>query len=249
MVHGQLILERERAGRLVHLGVRFFLSAALTAGQTAGGAAPFALGWMAAAGPGLEGGAALAGAFAGAALFLPFAGALPFLAAAVLILAASTALGGTWIPSRPRPMALTAVGLFVTVEGIYILQSLSPLDRLADCLAASVLLGASAWLFFPLLRGGAGREIVDGLLFLAGALVTAVEELEILGFSPARALLCFLAVLAAYDRGPAGGAAFGLGLGLTAELCGSRLPLTAALGLAGLAASAKAVFDTEDPKQ
>ena len=49
MAHGQLILERERAGRLVHLGVRFFLSAALTAGQTAGGAAPFALGWVTAA--------------------------------------------------------------------------------------------------------------------------------------------------------------------------------------------------------
>ena len=189
---------------------------------------------VAAAGPGMEGGAALAGAFAGAALFLPFAKALPFLAVAVLILAASTALGGTWIPSRPRPLALTAAGLYVTVEGIYILQSLSPLERLADCLAAVVLLGASTWLFFPLLRGGEGREIVDGLIFLAGALVTAVEGLEILGFSPARALLCFLAALAAYDRGPAAGAAFGLGLGLTAELCGSRLPLTAALGLAGL---------------
>lgn len=239
MAYGQLTLERERTGRLIHLGIRFFLAAALVAGQTAGGSAPFALGWVAAAGPGLEGGAALAGAFAGAALFLPFAKALPFLAAAVLILAASTALGGTWIPSRPRPMALAAVGLYITVEGIYILQALSPLDRLADCLAASALLGASAWLFFPLLRGGEGREIVDGLLFLAGALVTAVEDLELLGFSPARALLCFLAVLAAYDRGPAGGAAFGLGLGLTAELCGSRLPLTAALGLAGLAAGSR----------
>lgn len=239
MAYGELTLERERTGRLMQLGVRFFLSAALTAGQTAGGSAPFALGWIAAAGPGLEGCVALAGALAGAALFLPFAGALPFLAVAVLIFAASTALGGTWIPSRPRPMALTAVGLFVTVEVIYILQSLSPLDRLADCLAASALLGASAWLFFPLLRGGEGREIVDGLLLLAGALVTAVEDLEILGFSPARALLCFLALLAAYDRGPAGGAAFGLGLGLTAELCGSRLPLTAALGLAGLAAGSR----------
>lgn len=239
MAYGQLTLERERTGRLIHLGIRFFLAAALVAGQTAGGSAPFALGWVAAAGPGLEGGAALAGAFAGAALFLPFAKALPFLAVAVLILAASTALGGTWIPSRPRPMALAAVGLYITVEGIYILQALSPLDRLADCLAASALLGASAWLFFPLLRGGEGREIVDGLLFLAGALVTAVEDLELLGFSPARALLCFLAVLAAYDRGPAGGAAFGLGLGLTAELCGSRLPLTAALGLAGLAAGSR----------
>lgn len=234
MAHGTL--ERERAGRLMGLGVRFFLAAALTAGQTAGGAAPFALGWVAAAGPGAEGIAALAGAFAGAALFLPFARALPFLAVAVLLVTASAALGGTWLLSRPGRAALTAVGLYVTVEGIYILQSLSPLARLADCLAAAGLLGASAWLFRPLLRGGEGREVVDGLIFLAGALVTAVEDLEVLGFSPARALLCFLAALAAYDRGPAGGAAFGLGLGLTAELCGSRLPLTAALGLACLAA-------------
>ncbi|MCI9332293.1 MAG: SpoIIE family protein phosphatase [Oscillibacter sp.] len=239
MANGQLILERQQTGRLVRLGIRFFLSAALTAGQTAGGAAPFALGWVAAAGPGLEGGAALAGAVVGAALFLPFAGALPFLAVAVLILAASVALGGTWIPSRPLPMALTAAGLFVTVEGIYILQSLSPLERLRDSLGATGLLAASVWLFFPLLRGGEGREVVDGLIFLAGALVTAVEDLELLGFSPARALLCFLGALAAYDRGPAGGAAFGLGLGLTAELCGSRLPLTAALGLAGLATGSR----------
>ena len=64
MAHGQLILERERAGRLVGLGIRFFLSAALTAGQTAGGTAPFALGWVTAAGPGLEGAAANTMAFA-----------------------------------------------------------------------------------------------------------------------------------------------------------------------------------------
>lgn len=236
MANGQLTLERERVGRLAGLGIRFFLAAALTAGQTGGGSAPFALGWITVAGSGLEGAAALAGAFAGAALFLPFAKALPFLAVAVLIVTASSALGGSWLFARPRNAAGTAVGLFVTVEGIYILQSLSPLERLGDCLAAAGLLGASAWLFYPLLRGGEGREIVDGLIFLAGALVTAVEELEILGFSPARALLCFLAVLASYDRGPAAGAAFGLGLGLTAELCGSRLPLTAALGLGGLAA-------------
>lgn len=239
MANGQLTLERAGAARLAALGVRFFLAAALTAGRTPGGCAPFALGWIAAAGPGLEGGAALAGAAAGAALFLDFADALPFLAVAVLLVAASTALAGAWLTARPRSAALTAVGLFATVEGIYILQSLSPLARLTDCLAGAALLGASAWLFFPLLRGGEGREVVDGLIFLAGALVTAVEELELLGFSPARALLCFLAVLAAYDRGPAGGAAFGLGLGLTAELCGSPLPLTAALGLAGLAAGSR----------
>ena len=236
MAQGQQMTERRRAGRLLTLGIRFFLAAALTAGQTPGGGAPFALGWVAAAGPGVEGGAALAGAAVGAALFLSFRDALPFLAVAVLIVTASTALGG--LLARPRAAALAAVGLFATVEGIYIIQALTPLARLEECLIAAGLLGASAWLFHPLLRGGTGPRVADGLVFLAAALLAAVEELEILGFSPARALLCLLVALAAYDRGPAAGAAFGLGLGLTAELCGSRAALTAALGLAGLAAGA-----------
>lgn len=243
MAHGQLTLERERAGRALTLGIRFFLAAALTAGQTPGGGAPFALGWIASAGPGLEGGAALAGAVVGAALFLDFADALPFLAVAVLLVTASTALAGTWLLGRPRNAALTAVGLFVAVEGIYILQSLSPLARLEECLAAAGLLGASVLFFHPLLRGGegigSGQGLASGIIFLAGALLTAVEDVELLGFSPARAALCLLVALAAYDRGPAAGAAFGLGLGLAAELCGSRLGLTAALGLAGLAAGSR----------
>lgn len=246
MAHGQLTLERKR--RTLNLGVRFFLSAALSASQTAGGCAPFALGWIAAAGPGLEGIAALAGAAVGAALFLDFIDALPFLAVAVLIVTASTALAGTWLLAKPRRAALTAVGLFVTVEGIYILQSLSPLAQLEESLTAAGLLGASALLFHPLLQESwgqgttdsqglaTGQSLADSLVFLSGVLLTAVEDIEFLGFSPARAALCLLAALAAYDRGPGAGAALGLGLGLTAELCGSYLPLTAVLGLAGLAA-------------
>lgn len=241
MAYGQRTLERERAGRLADLGVRFFLAAGLTASQTPGGGAPFALGWIAAAGPGLEGGAALAGAVAGAALFLDFAGALPFLAVGVLLVTASTALAGAWLLARPVPAAATAVGLFAAVEGMYILQSLSPLDRLEECLVSAGLLGASVLLFHPLLRRGRenGTAAAGGAFFLAGALLIAVESIELLGFSPARALLCLLAALAAYDRGPAAGAALGLGLGLAAELCGSRLDLAAALGLAGLAAGSR----------
>ncbi|MEY8387846.1 SpoIIE family protein phosphatase [Oscillospiraceae bacterium 38-13] len=237
MAKGIQMMERRRTGRLAALGIRFFLAAALTAGQTPGGSAPFALGWIASAGPGLEGGAALAGAAAGAALFLPFRAALPFLAVGVLLVTASSSLGE--VMARRRWAALTAVGLFAAVEGIYVLQALSPLAHLAEAVAAAGLVGASAWLFFPLLREGTGRPVADGLIALAGALVTAAESLEILGFSPGRALLCFLVALAAYDRGPAAGAAFGLGLGLTAELCGSRAALTAALGLAGLAAGSR----------
>ena len=239
MAHGQLTIEGARRERLLTLGIRFFLAAALTAGQTPGGSAPFALGWIAAAGPGAEGAAALAGAVVGGALFLSFGEALPFLAVAILIVTASAALGGTWLLARPRGVALTAVGLFAAVEGIYILQALSPLARLGEAVTAGGLLGVSACLFQPLLRGGEGRRLADGLVFLAAALLTAVEDLEVLGFSPARGLLCLLVALAAYDRGPAAGAAFGLGIGLTAELCGSRVSLTAALGLAGLAAGSR----------
>ena len=69
MAHGQQMMERRQTGRLLTLGIRFFLAAALVASQTPGGGAPFALGWVAAAGPGAAGGAALAGAAAGAALY------------------------------------------------------------------------------------------------------------------------------------------------------------------------------------
>lgn len=52
MGHGQMIWQRDQAVRLVTWGIRFFLTAALTASKTPGGYAPFALGCVAAAGPG-----------------------------------------------------------------------------------------------------------------------------------------------------------------------------------------------------
>ena len=236
MQNGQSTMERGQRTRLLRLGVRFFLAAALTASQTPGGSAPFALGWIAAAGAGAEGGAALAGAAAGALCFLPFSRALPFLAVAVLIVTAATALSGFRLLAGPLGAALAAAGLFVTVEGVYVLQALSPLARLGDCLAAAGLTGVSAWLFFPLLRGREESMPPQGLACLAGALLLAVEDLEILGFSPARALLCLLLAWAAYGQGAGTGAAYGLGLGLAADLCGGPAALTAPLGLAGLAA-------------
>ena len=80
MQHGQITLEREQSARLLSWGIRFFLTAALTASQTPGGYAPFALGFVAAAGPGAGGIAALAGAGVGALLFMEFVDAMPFLA-------------------------------------------------------------------------------------------------------------------------------------------------------------------------
>lgn len=235
MEQGQITLDRQWTARWIGNGVRFFLAAALTASQTAGGYAPFALGLVAAAGPGMAGGFALIGTGVGALLFMEFADALPHVAVAVLILTAATSFQGNAFLTRPNILAWTAAVLFLAVSGIYVVQSLSPLERLTPCLAAAGLTGVSAWLFRPVLLPDPEHPAANGLLFLGAALALAFSELEIAGLSPGRALLSLLLVCAAYDRGALDGAAAGLGLGLTADLSlgtGTGL-FTAALGLAG----------------
>ena len=192
MRHGQTILKGEQTARLLAWGIRFFLTAALTATQTPGGYAPFALGCVAASGPGAEGIAALLGAGAGALLFMDFTEALPFLAAAILIFTTSTAFQGLKLVEGPRFLPVAAAGLFLAVSGIYVLQSLSPARNLTPCLAATALVGISAWYDQPLLRPGKERLEPDSLLFLGASLLLALADLELAGISVGRALLCLL---------------------------------------------------------
>ncbi len=241
MENGQITLKREQSARLMAWGIRFFLAAALTASQTPGGYAPFALGCVAAAGAGSEGAAALTGVAVGALLFLDFAEALPCLAVGVLILTAATAFRGNQFLDRPKILAMTAAGLFLAVNGIYVIESLSPLEGITPCLAAAGLTGAAAWFFQPLLQPGQERPVTDSMLFLAAALLLALEDLELLGLSVGRTLLCVVLAYTAYERGAVAGASAGLGLGLTADLCagtGSGI-FTAGLGLAGLLAGSR----------
>lgn len=238
MEHGQILWGREQSARLLSWGIRFFLTAALTASQTPDGYAPFALGMVAAAGTGAEGAAALGGAVAGAVLFLDFSEALPQLAAGILILAAATAFRGVRALSRPEVMAAVAGGMLLAVGGIYVAQSLSPLEHLTPCLAAAGLTGASTWFFHPLLQRESQRPSSEGGMFLAAALLLALTGVEVAGLSVGRVLLCVLLAYVAYDRGVVTGASVGLGVGLTADLCagtGSGI-FTAGLGLAGLVA-------------
>ena len=241
MEHGPITWERRQTVRLLEVGIRFFLAAALTASQTAGGYAPFALGLVSAAGAGIPGAAALAGTAAGAFLFLDFSAALPHLAIAILILTAATSFRGVARLNTARAQALTAAGLTLAVQGIYVAQSLAPLEHLAPCLAAVCLTGASAWFFRPLLQPDSTQPLQNGLLFLAASLLLALNDLTLLGVSLGRAALCTLLAYTAYDRGMAVGAAAGLGLGLTVDLCagaGDGL-FTAGLGLAGLLAGSR----------
>ena len=241
MEYRELIRGRQQAARPLAWGIRFFLTAALTASQTPGDYAPFALGCVAACGPGAEGIAALLGAGVGAVLFLDFAGALPFLAAAILIFTTAAAFQGLKLLDGPWFHPLAGAGLFLAVSGIYVLQSLSPLRNLAPCLAGTVLVGLSAWYYQPLLQAGQERLEPDSLLFLTGSILLALVDVELAGLSIGRALLCLLLVYTAYQRGAMTGAAAGLGAGLAADFCSGTggVLFGAAYGLAGLLAGSR----------
>ena len=211
MGHRDMMGDRRRSAQLLAWGIRFFLAAALTASQTPGDYAPFALGCVAACGPGAEGIAALLGAGVGAVLFLEFSGALPFLAAAILIFTTAAAFQGLKLLEGPLFHPLAGAGLFLAVNGIYVLQSLSPLRDLAPCLAGTVLVGISAWYYQPLLQAGEEQLAPDSLLFLAGSILLALVDVELAGISIGRTLLCLLLAYTAYERGTMTGAAAGSG--------------------------------------
>ena len=241
MEYRELIRGRQQAARPLAWGIRFFLTAALTASQTPGDYAPFALGCVAACGPGAEGIAALLGAGVGAVLFLDFAAALPFLAAAILIFTTAAAFQGLKLLDGPWFHPLAGAGLFLAVSGIYVLQSLSPLRDLGPCLAGTVLVGLSAWYYQPLLQAKQERLEPDSLLFLVGSILLALVDVELAGLSIGRALLCLLLVYTAYQRGAMTGAAAGLGAGLAADFCSGTggVLFGAAYGLAGLLAGSR----------
>jgi hypothetical protein len=177
----------------------------------------------------------------GAALFLEFTDALPFLAVAVLLVATATAFRGVRLADRPWLLPVASAGLFLAVAGIYVIQSLSPMEHIAPCAAAAVLVGASTWFYRPLLAAGKERLDPDSLLFLAASLLLALENLTVMELSVGRILLCLLLLFTSYQRGAIVGATAGLGVGLAVDFCtGSGAVLfSAAYGVAGLAAGSR----------
>ncbi len=167
-------IQRLQSGRWLNWGIRFFLTAALTASQTAGGYAPFALGCIAAAGPGADGAAALLGGVTGALLFLDFQQVLALAAVGILILTAATAFRDTAFLQKPWVLPVLAAGMVLAVDGIYVLQSLDPQPRRPLC-PASALTGVSAHFFTRLFQPEEDRLAPEGLLFLGAALTLALE--------------------------------------------------------------------------
>lgn len=237
-MHGQITLDNARTARLLNGGVRFFLAAALTAARIAGGGAPFALGFVASCGAGLEGMCALAGAAAGALVFLEFSTGLAHIAVAILVYTAAAAFRGLRLTDRPLFTPLMAAGMTLAVEGIYVAQALSPLTRLTPCLLSTVLAGASARCYAPLLRGGETAKKPKSLEFLAVTLLLAFSDVTPGGVSLGRTAIACLVLFSAWQRGVAAGAVTGVWAGLLADLCaGGGAPVfTASYGFAGMAA-------------
>ena len=235
MEYGVMSAGRIPSERRLGWGIRFFLSAALTASQTAGGYAPFALGCVAAAGAGADGAAALLGGAAGALLFLEFSRALAFAAAGILILTASTAFRDTEFWRRPWVLPVLSSGMVLAVGGIYVIQSFSPMEELTPCAAAAALTGVSAYFLRQLFVRQEERLPPEGLLFAGAALTLALGDLTIGGASVGRMLLCTLLACTAWGGSPLAGVTAGLGLGLMTDLtAGTGGLFTAAYGAAAL---------------
>ena len=238
MDYGALTAARLRSGQWLHWGIRFFLAAALTASDTVDGYAPFALGCIAAAGPGAGGAAALGGGVMGALLFLPFQQALAFAAVGILTVTAATAFRDTDFFKRPWVMPVLAAGMVLAVGGIYACQALDPVSSIGPCAAAGLLTGVSTYFFARLFQGEEDRLSPEGLLFLGAALTLALGDLTVLNVSVGRTLLCALLACTAYGQGPMTGVTAGLGLGLVTDLTvGTGGLFTAAYGMAGLLAA------------
>lgn len=237
-MHGQITLDNARAVRFLNGGVRFFLAAALTAAQITGGSAPFALGFTAACGAGINGMCALAGAVVGALVFLEFSAGLAHIAVAILVYTAAAAFRGMKLTDRPLFTPLVASGMTLAVEGIYVAQSLSPLARLTPCLLTTVLVGVSARCCAPLLRGGEETKKSESLEFLAVTLLLAFSDVAPGGISLGRTVIACLVLFTAWQKGASAGTVTGVWAGLLADLCaGGNAPVfTAAYGFAGMAA-------------
>ena len=234
-------LSQEQSVRFFSRGIRFFLAAALTASQTPGGYAPFALGCVAASGAGGEGLIALLGTLTGAVLFLNFSAGLAHLAAAVLICTAAVTFRGLKIAKKVWFFPVCTALILLAVRGIYVMQSASPVRELLPCLTAVLLAGISTRGYTELLRPEQARPSPNALAFLAATLLCALSGAMLGNMDVSRVLLSVLVLVTAWQRGVAVGAGTGLCVGLLADLCAGTgtLFFAAAWGVAGLAAGTR----------
>ena len=221
----------------VRWGTRFFGSAVLSCAAVFGGRAPFALGFLAAAGARFDGLFAACGAILGGVLFMDFPQRIRFVAAVVLIFSASMAFYDTAFYKKSRTRALIAAGLTAAVEFVYLFVGDPTGKEVLECFAAVALTGASCALYADLLKGGERTAKGLGRFFAAVSLLLCGADFTVLGmFSPVRAAVGALVLYCAQrcDAGLGAAAGFAAGALLDAATGSASLVTTVLFTLFGL---------------
>ena len=179
--------------------------------------APFALGWIGAAGSGFSGFAALLGAAAGYLLGLGLVDGLRYVAAGILVYATAFALYDLRIYRKVWFVPLATAAMTAVTGFIYLSESGWEGLAAACFLSEVVLAGVSCFCYqqLPALWEETEEPPVAERLFLLATIAVALAPLEWgFGLSPGVMLACFCLLPTVPDYRPGAGAGFGLALDL-----------------------------------
>lgn len=219
-------------------GVHLLLACVLAGAAILGDHAPLGVALVGAAGPGLNGGAALIGSAMGYLSLLDFSSALRYLSAAILTYAVAFAFYDLKPIRRTWAMPVIAA-LFTGFTGFLVESQMGWRPGRGVHLALEVALTAlCAWAFRAALSpmslerenrlNSPARQ--GGVLVLAACLLISLLSLPPWGsVAPARLLAVPAVLAAARQGGPASGIVVGAALGLASDLTGPGVPLRCGL--------------------
>lgn len=216
---------------------RFLLSAVLAVGDILGGYSPFALGFVAASGPGAGGFFALLGASMGYLLSKPLVDAFRYLATAILIYAVAFAFYDLKIYTTRFFMPVSAAFLGGLTGFVYLAEAGWEATSVICFASELLLIGLSARFFTLAARrdATADQQRLATLLTL-GALAISLQAVPLPFSLSLGGILCAAVVLwAGRYTDPFGCAVAALGLGLCLDLAGGGGCIyAAAFGVGGL---------------
>lgn len=238
--HSLSALEKSR---FFACAIRFLLAAILSGSQIFGAYAPFGLGFVAAAGAGMEGLSALLGLLVGSLLFMSFTGAMKYIAAAILIFSVSVAFYDTKLYQKSAFLPLAASACAAAVGFVYLSQEgLFSADG-AYYLLEVCLTGLCAVCYRRALAVDSlprNRAQLLCLFTLAITLLIAVAAIPLAGYFSLGRIFSVVLVLTAGRLGGLGlGCAAGLCAGLAMDTVTGTLYFSMAYGLSALIAGLK----------
>ena len=213
------IFVQRRVGKALVCVTRTLFALLLANGQIFGGYAPFAVGAVAAAGPGWEGLATLVGAGVGAMTFLDFPHALRTMACSVLLFTANNAFCEVKAYEKSWFLPALTAGLSLTVEAIYVFRT-GGIAEAAYCVIAVALAALYAYCGRVVLRTPEARreKPAELLVVLLGALTAFAAPQFQNGFAPGRIFAVLTVLFISFDRELSAALASALCIGLAMDL-------------------------------